>query len=346
MVRLFFWGGTTGGVGILLLLAATSAAVVRFFHGAPDGETLWRRLIAPGRVRGAADRDGRGCASTTTTCCSTSRPGRWRPRSCPGCSALRRLIGIAWALVLKTHQPAAYAAIGLGSAAGWPTARHRLARPPPADVSAADGAPVSPLHEIVPAQARRRDVLSQLIALSFHYLAPSAWLIPDTDERAPLLPGYFRLIVADALARGHVYTTPEPDARRPVVPRRRGRHSRTGRLRQRGWRRATGPWVRSVQDLRQAAGRASPRPGSARPPRDPRRPSHQPAPRHRQRAAGRTPRTPGPGRPAGARPTWRPATPRPGSLPRPRLRRPRRPDPAARPGRHVPDAATRALADA
>src|SRR5258708_35092286 len=46
--QLFFWGGTTGGFGILLLLAATSIAVVKYFLGAPDGETVWRRLVAPG----------------------------------------------------------------------------------------------------------------------------------------------------------------------------------------------------------------------------------------------------------------------------------------------------------
>lgn len=71
---------------------------------------------------------------------------------------------------------------------------------------------MSPLHEIVTADDGDVEVLSQLIALSFRSLDPSVWLIPDTAERARLLPGYFQLIVADALARGHVDTTPDRTA--------------------------------------------------------------------------------------------------------------------------------------
>src|SRR5262249_3408688 len=47
MSRLFFWMGTTGGLGILLLLALTAIAVVVFFARGSRGETLWRRLVAP-----------------------------------------------------------------------------------------------------------------------------------------------------------------------------------------------------------------------------------------------------------------------------------------------------------
>ena len=47
MARLFFWRGTTGGLGIILLLAATSVAVIAFFARDPRGENAWRRLAAP-----------------------------------------------------------------------------------------------------------------------------------------------------------------------------------------------------------------------------------------------------------------------------------------------------------
>jgi amino acid transporter len=47
MARLFFWGGTTGGLGVIILLAATSAAVIAFFARGPRGENTWRRLAAP-----------------------------------------------------------------------------------------------------------------------------------------------------------------------------------------------------------------------------------------------------------------------------------------------------------
>jgi GNAT superfamily N-acetyltransferase len=56
------------------------------------------------------------------------------------------------------------------------------------------------------------EALSHLISLAFHDLDPSAWLIPDTHERRQLMPGYFGLLVADALERGHIYTTPERTA--------------------------------------------------------------------------------------------------------------------------------------
>jgi amino acid transporter len=48
MTRLFFWLGTSGGLGIMILLAATSVAVIVFFSRDSRGETAWRRLIAPG----------------------------------------------------------------------------------------------------------------------------------------------------------------------------------------------------------------------------------------------------------------------------------------------------------
>lgn len=70
---------------------------------------------------------------------------------------------------------------------------------------------MNPLPEIIPAQAHDTDVLSSLIATAFHHLAPSAWLIPDTHERHLRMPDYFRIFVADAIARGHVYTTPQAD---------------------------------------------------------------------------------------------------------------------------------------
>jgi len=69
------------------------------------------------------------------------------------------------------------------------------------------------LHgEIVLAHPRDTDVLSRVIALSFHTLAPSAWLIPDEAARRDVFPGYFRLFVEDAMARGCVYTTADRSA--------------------------------------------------------------------------------------------------------------------------------------
>ena len=66
---------------------------------------------------------------------------------------------------------------------------------------------MSAQKQIVLAQPRDANILSHLIALAFHDLAPSVWLIPDADARGRLLPGYFRLLVHEAMTLGRVYTT-------------------------------------------------------------------------------------------------------------------------------------------
>lgn len=68
---------------------------------------------------------------------------------------------------------------------------------------------MSPRDQIVPAQPQDANALSRVIARAFHDLAPSVWLIPDSEARARLFPGYFRLFVDEAMARGRVYTTLE-----------------------------------------------------------------------------------------------------------------------------------------
>ena len=47
MITLFFWLGTTGGLGVLFLLVATSVAAVVFFARAGTAEPWWRRAGAP-----------------------------------------------------------------------------------------------------------------------------------------------------------------------------------------------------------------------------------------------------------------------------------------------------------
>lgn len=54
--------------------------------------------------------------------------------------------------------------------------------------------------------------LSQVIALSFHGLAPSVWLIADPAVRGEVFPGYFQLYVEEAMERGRVYTTTDRTA--------------------------------------------------------------------------------------------------------------------------------------
>ena len=113
MARLFFWGGTTGGLGIILLLAATSVAVIAFFARDPRGENAWRRLAAPALA---------GFALTGIAVLAVqhyaillgvppSNPAAW---VLPGCYGLVAVAGLGWGLVLKTRRPQTYATIGLG----------------------------------------------------------------------------------------------------------------------------------------------------------------------------------------------------------------------------------------
>lgn len=116
MSKLFFWLGTTGGLGVLLLLALTAVAVVVFFARDSRGETAWRRLIAPAiaaclligmvtlAVRNYATLLGVPPASTVA----------W---ALPASYAVVASLGLAWGLVLKARRPALYAAVGLGASA-------------------------------------------------------------------------------------------------------------------------------------------------------------------------------------------------------------------------------------
>lgn len=66
---------------------------------------------------------------------------------------------------------------------------------------------MNPREQIIQAHPHDANALSHVIAQSFHNLAPSTWLIPDSDARARLFPGYFRLFaVHEAITRGLVYT--------------------------------------------------------------------------------------------------------------------------------------------
>lgn len=65
------------------------------------------------------------------------------------------------------------------------------------------------LPDVVPADVADVGALSRLIAIAFHDLAPSRWLISDSGVRREIFPGYFRIYVEHALAEGVVHTTPD-----------------------------------------------------------------------------------------------------------------------------------------
>jgi GNAT superfamily N-acetyltransferase len=56
------------------------------------------------------------------------------------------------------------------------------------------------------------DALSQVVSDAFFDLPPSRWLIDDPVARKEIFPGYFRLIIEQAMAAGVVQTTPDRTA--------------------------------------------------------------------------------------------------------------------------------------
>nr|BFE64525.1 APC family permease [Dactylosporangium thailandense] len=118
LVNLFFWLGTSGGVGVLLLVAATSISVIFYFVRDGRGESAWSRLIAPvlstialayvmwqvfdnfGLLLGIAPDD--------------PNPAVWAFPTAYGVAAV---IGIVWALILRGLNRQDYDAIGLGARA-------------------------------------------------------------------------------------------------------------------------------------------------------------------------------------------------------------------------------------
>ena len=128
MTRLFFWLGTTGGLGIMILLAATSVAVVVFFARDPRDENAWRRLIAPALaampLAGIVVLAVQHYAILLGV--PAGSPAAW---ILPGGYAAVAIIGVAWALILKLRRPQVYAAIGLGPHAATTTPTPAAGRP-------------------------------------------------------------------------------------------------------------------------------------------------------------------------------------------------------------------------
>lgn len=114
MSRLFFWLGTTGGLGILLLLALTAVAVVVFFARGSRGETVWRRLVAP--VLAAVLLTGIVILAVrnyaTLLGVPPSSAAAW---ALPASYAVAAAIGLTWGLALKIRRPDLYGTVGLGA---------------------------------------------------------------------------------------------------------------------------------------------------------------------------------------------------------------------------------------
>jgi amino acid transporter len=116
LVQLFFWLGTTGGLGILFLITATSLAVVFFLGRGRRGENLWTRIISPilallglGYVIYQALTNYANLLGVAPTSAL-----RWQ---LPLSYGIVAVLGLVWALVLKASRPRGYETIGLGARA-------------------------------------------------------------------------------------------------------------------------------------------------------------------------------------------------------------------------------------
>lgn len=116
LVQLFFWGGTSGGLGVLLLIALTAVAVLAFFTRHPTGENLWRRLAAPVlAIVGLLVVAGLALAHFGTLLgVPDNHVLRW---GVPAAYLAVALAGIGWGLLLKNTRPQVYAGIGKGAKA-------------------------------------------------------------------------------------------------------------------------------------------------------------------------------------------------------------------------------------
>jgi hypothetical protein len=115
MVKLFFWGGTTGALGILLALTATSAAVIAYFSRVGGTETLWQKTIAPGIATVALAVVVFWTLSNYSTLLGVE-PGSTWAWLLPSTFAFAAAIGAGWALILANTRRDVYEGIGRGVA--------------------------------------------------------------------------------------------------------------------------------------------------------------------------------------------------------------------------------------
>jgi hypothetical protein len=115
MVKLFFFGGTFGALGILLALTATSAAVIAYFaRVAHDSDaTVWQRIIAPAIATVALVVVDWWTLSNYSTLLGVE-PGNVWAWVLPTAYLVVAVIGVAWALVLAGTRRDVYERIGRG----------------------------------------------------------------------------------------------------------------------------------------------------------------------------------------------------------------------------------------
>nr|WP_018350244.1 APC family permease [Longispora albida] len=132
--QLFFWLGTGGAFGVLLLIAATAVSIVSFFLRNRTPDSMWHRLIAPGLAAVALlVIIAVAVANFGALLGTPDSPAAWL---IPAVYPVAAVLGVAWAIVLRSSRPGVYQTIGLGAnSATGRTTTSSPARPSATEVS-------------------------------------------------------------------------------------------------------------------------------------------------------------------------------------------------------------------
>ncbi|HET6530334.1 MAG TPA: APC family permease [Actinoplanes sp.] len=116
VAQTFGWLTTAGALGVLLVLVATALATLLFLNRVPDGESVWRRLVAPAAATillGALAY----LAFTHLPALFGVPAGHPLTFVVPAGYAAVLLVGVAYGYAVKAVRPITYAGIGLGGTA-------------------------------------------------------------------------------------------------------------------------------------------------------------------------------------------------------------------------------------
>ncbi|MGF1646374.1 MAG: APC family permease [Kineosporiaceae bacterium] len=109
---LLFVASVVGGLGILLLLTFTSIAVLAWFHRHPDGESRWRRLVAPTVASLALTMVSLATVAFFGDLLGVTHPAL--AHAAPAAYLAILTTGVLWGLHLRARRPHVYQRIGLG----------------------------------------------------------------------------------------------------------------------------------------------------------------------------------------------------------------------------------------
>jgi amino acid transporter len=134
ILQMYTWLAAVSSVAILVLMIGTSVAVIGFFRKRRSPESNWHRTIAPAlAIVGLVALLALVVGNFDALGIEADSPLRW---GLPGLVLLAAVVGVGWALRMRSVRPDAYAAIGTtgmntdqdGDEAEFPHPRHSQRR--------------------------------------------------------------------------------------------------------------------------------------------------------------------------------------------------------------------------